>query len=60
MYLLITFYLAHGICLGRKLTSYPAVKDKLVDKYQYTEVQGLVDDAYVVPFNCMCRVLREV
>jgi len=39
--------LAHGICLGRKLTSYPAVKDKLVDKYQYTESRVEVDGSLV-------------
>merc|ERR1719414_1770514 len=39
--------LEHGICVGRKLTSYPAVKDKLVDKYQYTESRVEVDGSLV-------------
>lgn len=34
---------AHGIATGKKLTSYPSVKDELVKDYQYCEDKVVVD-----------------
>lgn len=36
--------LAHSIGLGKKITSYPAMKDKLADKYQYIDGESKVID----------------
>lgn len=42
---------AHGIATGKKLTSYPSVKDELVKDYQYSEDKVVVDGEIVLLFS---------
>lgn len=35
---------AHGIAKGKQITSYPAMKDQLVDYYKYLENKVVIDD----------------
>lgn len=34
---------AHGIAKGRRITSYPTVKDELIDCYEYADNSVVVD-----------------
>lgn len=39
---------AHQIALGKSLTSYPSVKDKLTDDYKYIDDQLVVQDGQLI------------
>uniref|UniRef100_A0A0K8TQW7 Putative transcriptional regulator dj-1 n=1 Tax=Tabanus bromius TaxID=304241 RepID=A0A0K8TQW7_TABBR len=39
---------AHGVCVGKSLTSYPSVKDKLADKYKYVDDKKVVQDGQLI------------
>lgn len=43
-----TALLAHKIGLGKSITSYPSVKDKLVADYKYVDGQSVVDDKQLI------------
>lgn len=43
-----TAFLSHSIGLGKKITSYPSVKDQLVGKYAYVDDQKVVIDGNIV------------
>ncbi|BFF92311.1 protein dj-1beta [Drosophila madeirensis] len=38
----------HGIATGKSLTSYPSMKDKLVDKYCYVDDKSVVKDGNLI------------
>lgn len=40
--------LAHSIGLGKQITSYPAMKDKLADKYAYVDDKLVVQDGQLL------------
>lgn len=39
---------AHSIGLGKRLTSYPAMKDQLADAYEYVDDQDVVRDGQLL------------
>lgn len=39
---------AHSIALGKRLTSYPAMKTKLTDKYEYVDDEIVVLDGQLI------------
>lgn len=43
-----TALLAHKIGLGKSITSYPSVKDKLVADYKYVDDQNVVVDGSLI------------
>lgn len=43
-----TSLLAHSIGLGKSITSYPGVKNQLVDKYKYVDTEYVVQDGQLV------------
>lgn len=43
-----TAFLSHSIGLGKKLTSYPSVKDQLSGKYTYVDTENVVVDGNIV------------
>lgn len=43
-----TALLAHSIGLGKSITSYPSVKNQLVDKYKYVDDANVVQDGMLV------------
>lgn len=43
-----TAFLAHSICTGRKLTSYPSTKEPLDKNYSYVEGQRVVVDGNLI------------
>lgn len=38
---------AHGIAKGKQITSYPAMKDQLVDYYKYLENKVVIDGMFL-------------
>lgn len=40
--------MAHKICLGKSLTSYPSTKDKLASDYKYVDDQIVVQDGKLI------------
>ncbi|XP_053967682.1 protein dj-1beta [Anastrepha ludens] len=43
-----TALVAHGICCGKSLTSYPSVKDKLKGSYKYVDNEKVVQDGNLI------------
>lgn len=41
---------AHGIGKGKQITSYPAMKNDLIDEYEYLEDKVVTDGNIFLPF----------
>lgn len=48
---------AHGIAKGKQITSYPAMKDQLVDYYKYLENKVVIDGMFLyIEFYLLLKI----